>query len=179
MGCDKALLEIEGRTQLERAVETLLRLGLTTYVSAREDQREIHELSAVPVLHDRIPDGGPLAGISRAFEERPDCAWLVLAVDLAAVSPATLGELLSARERDVAAVAFTADDGGVEPLCTIFEPAARAAVQQAVAAKRMSVRDLLRELRCKAVEPTPQGARELAVNLNDTEAYRTYAGRNP
>jgi molybdopterin-guanine dinucleotide biosynthesis protein A len=132
----------------------------------------------VPVLHDRIPDGGPLAGISRAFEERPESAWLVVAVDLAAVSADTLGELLSARER-AAAVAFTADDGGVEPLCTIFEPAARAAVQEAVAARRMSVRDLLRELKCKAVAPSPRGARELAINLNDTEAYRTYAGRNP
>jgi len=179
MGREKALLEIDGRTQLERAVETLQRLGLPTYVSAREDQRDVRRNSPVPVLYDPIEAGGPMAGISRAFEERPDSAWLVMAVDLPAVSAPTVRELCSARDGKAVALAFTASDGGVEPVCTIFEPAARSAIEAAVEAGRLSVRDLLRELRCKAVVPTQRGAQELATNLNDTEAYRRYVGRTP
>jgi molybdopterin-guanine dinucleotide biosynthesis protein A len=177
MGRDKALLEIDGRTQLARAVDTVERLGIPTYVSARQDQRKVHELSGVPVLYDGIQDGGPMAGILRAFEERPDSAWLFLAVDLAAVGASTLQQLCTARDRRAAAVAFTATDGGVEPVCSIVEPAARSAVQNAVKEERLSVRDLLRELGCKALVPTQRGAQELAINLNDKEAYQTYAGR--
>ena len=179
MGRDKALLDIDGNPQIVRAVATIQALGIETFVSLRRAQTTAARQARVPILHDRI-EAGPMGGIRRAFEERPDHAWLVLAVDLAAVLPRTLRRLAAERrpEEGIPAVAFRGVDGGVEPLCTIFEPTAAPAIKEAVAAGSLSVRDLLRDLPCREIRLGPEGAEELRINLNTQNAYVGFALNN-
>ncbi len=177
MGRDKALLNIDGNAQLYRAVATVQTLGIETFVSLRRAQTTAARQAGVPVLYDRV-EAGPMGGIRRAFEERPDHAWLVLAVDLAAVSPRTLSRLAADRspEEGATAVAFRGVDGGMEPLCTIFEPGARPALEDAMTAGRLSVRDLLRSISCREIRLGPESAEELRINLNTEDAYARFAG---
>ena len=65
MGSDKALLSYEGMDFVSRAVSTLQQLALPVRVVTDVPERFTH--LSVPILVDRIPDGGPLAGLATAL----------------------------------------------------------------------------------------------------------------
>ena len=65
MGSDKALLSYEGMDFVSRAVYTLQRLALPVRVVTDAPERFSH--LSVPILTDRIPNGGPLAGLATAL----------------------------------------------------------------------------------------------------------------
>ena len=121
MGSDKALLEKEGRTQLERTVDLLSRHLDRVFVSARPDQADDEERARFELITDRYDDLGPVAGILSAMEAYPEVDWLVAACDLPNVDDRNVGVLLSARASDVPFTAFrSAYDGLPEPLFAIY-----------------------------------------------------------
>lgn len=123
MGRDKALLERDGRTQLERSFELLERHVERSFVSARAEQVEEPERSRFPQIVDRLSGIGPAAGILSALQRQKDVSWLVLACDLPNVDDATIDFLLRHRSQDRPFTAFmSAYDGLPEPLCAIYRP---------------------------------------------------------
>jgi len=125
MGRDKALLTYgDGRPQAVVAYELLQEFCGRVYLSVRT-RRET--LSQWPQLVDRYDEIGPMAGILTALDEHREAAWLVVACDLPFLNRETLRQLLAARDPQRIATAFrSAHDGLPEPLCAIYEPAARA-----------------------------------------------------
>jgi molybdopterin-guanine dinucleotide biosynthesis protein A len=126
---DKATLQYNGSTQLERAFALAARHTQQAFVSVRADQSRDPARAAYPLLIDAVPGEGPIVGIRSALERFPQAAWLVLACDLPFLSDAVLEHLL--RERDPARLAtafLSASDGKPEPLCAVWEPAAAAAL---------------------------------------------------
>ena len=93
MGRDKALLERDGRSQLERTHELLGRHVERVFVSTRPDQVNEPERSRFDQVVDRYDDLGPLAGILSAMDEYPDVDWLVVACDLPNVDDEPLGAI--------------------------------------------------------------------------------------
>lgn len=123
---DKATLAYHGATQLEWAYALLSRTCAATFVSVRPEQRDEPVRTRFPQIVDRLPDAGPLAGIAAALEEHPEAAWLVVACDLPFLTEATLQRLIDERDPQCVATAYrSAHDGLPEPLCAIWEPAAR------------------------------------------------------
>jgi molybdopterin-guanine dinucleotide biosynthesis protein A len=121
MGQDKALLRIDGETQLSRAVQLLEPLVDRVFVSARADQMDEPERKKYRQIVDRYRDLGPLAGILSAMEEHPDASWLVLACDLPHVDELTVRHLLDSRSPDQPFSAYTSShDGLPEPLCAFY-----------------------------------------------------------
>ncbi len=121
MGSDKALLEKDGRTQLERTVDLLGRHLDRVFVSARPDQAQDAERAKFELIMDRYEDLGPVAGILSAMEAHPDVDWLVAACDLPNVDDRNVGALLESRTGDVPFTAFrSAYDGLPEPLFAIY-----------------------------------------------------------
>jgi molybdenum cofactor guanylyltransferase len=130
MGADKALLRYQGGPPQARAAWELLRaLGLPAFISVRAGQREDGVFGDAPLLGD-LPDlagRGPVAGLLSAFALRPGAAWLAVACDQPDLNETTLRALLAARDPARVATAFRSPfDGLPEPLCAIYEPAARA-----------------------------------------------------
>jgi molybdopterin-guanine dinucleotide biosynthesis protein A len=69
---------------------------------------------------------GPAGGITAALLAHPQVAWLVVACDLPLLTPATLHDLIGRRDPQRLATAYrSSHDGLPEPLCAIWEPAAR------------------------------------------------------
>lgn len=129
MGRDKAALEHQGRTQLERAMELLRPLCISVHVSVRADQRQDPLRARFPQVVDRGFEG-PAAGIHSAQQQDPDCAWLVVACDLPLLDAGTLRHLVSRRDPARMATAYrSSHDGLPEPLCAIWEPASGAALE--------------------------------------------------
>lgn len=126
MGRDKALLEHDGSTQLERSVRLLERHVERVFVSARREQAGEPERGRFKQIIDRHSGIGPVAGILAALEEHRDVSWLVLACDLPNVNDSTIEYLLRNRSRDKPVTAFRSSyDGLPEPLCSVYRAESR------------------------------------------------------
>lgn len=144
MGRDKAALEYHGKPQLRWAFELLADLCERAFVSVRPDQRGEATRASFPQIVDLHPGIGPMAGISAALNSHPDCAWLVLACDLPFLSRATLTHLIDHRDGTRVATAYrSAHDGLPEPLCAIWEPAARDSIATWIANGKQCPRKFL------------------------------------
>lgn len=129
MGADKALLARAGQTQLEYAVRLLEKFIEPVFVSTRPEQADEPERRRFRRIADRYDDLGPIAGILSAMDHDPSCAWLVIACDLPNVDEATLEMLIEQRAPEKPFTAFRSSrDDLPEPLCAIYEPHARAAI---------------------------------------------------
>ena len=141
---DKATLEYAGLSQLARAVALLEPLVERCCVSTRPDQRADAQRAAYPCIVDQLPGIGPIGGIHAALHAHPPAAWLVLACDLPFLDAATLQQLIAARDPQRVATAFRSSfDGKPEPLCAIYEPASRAAIDAWIASDNRCPRSFL------------------------------------
>lgn len=136
MGTDKAMLQLEGETLLERQVRRVRAAGAATvYISCRREAD--YRIAGTVPLFDRVPDGGPLEGIAAALDHSQQDSLLVLAVDLPSITPEFLAWLLSNAETGVVPIR----DGKMEPLAAIYLAGAAELARQQIAAGRRSARD--------------------------------------
>lgn len=130
MGRDKALLERDGRTQLEHAVGLLMRHLPRVFVSVRSDQTGDPERRRYEQIVDSRSGIGPAAGILAALETHPDVTWLVLACDLPNVDDATVECLLRHRSARPFTAFRSSHDGLPEPLCALYRPDAKGILER-------------------------------------------------
>ncbi|MEO8016883.1 MAG: NTP transferase domain-containing protein [Pseudomonadota bacterium] len=142
---DKAAIKFRaGETQLDSAMKMLEGRVARAYVSVRADQQNDPARARYARIIDRGDTEGPIAGISAALASYPDAAWLVIACDLPFLDGQTLDTLLLARDPSFDATAFrSSHDGLPEPLCAIYEPRARDALNAQIAAGRNCPRKFL------------------------------------
>jgi molybdenum cofactor guanylyltransferase len=141
---DKAALAYHGKSQLAWAFELLSPICAATFVSVRPDQRDEATRAHFPQIVDREPGVGPIAGIAAALLAHPGAAWLVVACDLPFLTAATLRDLTKRRDPQRLATAYrSAHDGLPEPLCAIWEPAARESLLAYMASGRQCPRKFL------------------------------------
>jgi len=173
MTLDKAALAYREQPQLAVAYDLVARHAERSFVSVRADQVAEPLRSRYPQIVDG-PDGrGPIAGILAAQARYPDAAWLVVACDLPYLEDATLVALLRGRDPYRLATAFRSrHDGLPEPLCTIYEPASRAAMRTHVAAGRDCPRKFLLSHDVLLLEPVHADALDNANTPADAAAAR-------
>jgi len=166
---DKASLEYQGQTQLDRAYGLACRHVLPVYVSVRAAQVAEPTRAAKPMIVDSFPGEGPIIGIRSAFSAHPHAAWLVLACDLPFLSDAVVQHLLRERDASKHATAYTSTfDGLPEPLCAIWEPSAAAALQGYQNGAGTCPRKFLIRHASKLIEPIDAHALD---NINTPEEY--------
>jgi molybdopterin-guanine dinucleotide biosynthesis protein A len=167
---DKASLEYQGRSQLDRAFELARGHVTEVFVSVRANQTLDPARAQRPMIVDSVAGDGPIAGIRSALAAHPQAAWLVLACDLPFLSDSAIEYLM--RERDAAGLATaynSAHDGLPEPLCAIWEPSAAAALADYQAGGGHCPRKFLIRHGARLLEP--QDTRALD-NVNTPEEYR-------
>jgi molybdopterin-guanine dinucleotide biosynthesis protein A len=168
---DKAAIDYHGQSQLHWTFRLLSHVCAATFVSVRPDQREEPTRAGLPQIVDRQPGIGPIAGISAALHAHPKAAWLVVACDLPFLSEQTLRYLVEHRDSRKLGTAFKSSyDGLPEPLCAIWEPAAREPVLAYVAAGKQCPRKFL--INADALILDLPEARALD-NVNTADEYRT------
>ena len=144
MRTDKAALQYHGQPQLRWVFELVSKFCAASFVSVRPDQRDDAARAGHPQIVDRQPGIGPIAGISAALLEQPKAGWLVLACDLPFLTERTLQHLIAHRDPQKIATAYrSAHDGLPEPLCAIWEPAAREPVLAYIASGKQCPRKFL------------------------------------
>ena len=95
MGCDKALLDVDGQPLWQRQRDVLARAGATEILlSARPGQPWARAAAGITaVVQDALSDGGPLVGITAGLERATQPHLAVLAIDLPRMTAAWFGEL--------------------------------------------------------------------------------------
>lgn len=175
MGSDKALLSRGGETQLEHAVRLLSGVTDKVWVSARAEQAAGAERARFPLITDRYAGLGPLAGILSAMDQDPGAAWLVLACDLPNVDASTLAALVASRAAAQPFTAFSSShDGLPEPLCAIYEPAAREILDGFVAEGLNCPRKIMMRSATELLAPPDPAALD---NINTPEDLERNASR--
>lgn len=130
MGHDKAALEVGGATLLERALATLRPVCDEVLLATGASPRYV-ELG-MPIVLDRAPDLGPLAGLEAALSAARRERVVVLAVDMPNVDSELIELLCERAERDDCDALLAASADGVEPLCGVYHVRLRAAARAAL-----------------------------------------------
>jgi molybdopterin-guanine dinucleotide biosynthesis protein A len=175
---DKAALQYHGRPQLQWAHELLSQVCTATFISVRPDQRTESTRAGLPQIVDRQADLGPIAGICAALIEHPKVAWLVVACDLPFLTQQTLEHLIAQRDPQRIATAYrSTHDGLPEPLCAIWEPAARAALDAHLANGKVCPRKLLINSNVKLLDlPTPDALDNVNTSAEFATATQAFKG---
>lgn len=119
MGEDKAQITYHRIPQYLHTALLLKKFCDNVFISVRESQ---NRPAGFPVLPDRFPSEGPLAGILTALSAYPHIAWLTLPVDMPALDEQTLTFLIANRSTQHKITCFMDAIGQPEPFPCIWEP---------------------------------------------------------
>ena len=149
-GRDKSTLVIEGRTIFDRQITELsqiaseiLLVGRTTPPEARTGVRPVADLKA---------DCGPLGGLHTALMAARGDVVVALACDMPYVTApflSYLAALVGGPDGFVAVVPRT--ERGYHPLCAAYSRAAIEPIERRLAAGRLTMTDLLADVRLRVV----------------------------
>lgn len=170
MGLDKALIQVDGRALALRVADEVAKVCGT--VSLVGDP-SLYGLLGLPVVPDRFPGQGPLAGIEAALAATKAEWNLIVACDMPALDLATLGALFAAGDDSPVpeCVLPQYEDGRVEPLCAVFNARCHKPVLAALRQGVRKVTDALDGLALRYVRVTSDLP---FANLNTPEDLRRY-----
>jgi molybdenum cofactor guanylyltransferase len=135
MGTDKAFLEFDGKTLLERALAVVAAAcGRVTIVG---DPDRFSKYG--PVVADVFPGCGPLGGIHAALVSSTAELNLMVAVDMPFVSGELLTFLFAAAEKNNAVVTVPRAGKGLQPLCAVYRQDFAAVAEEALRAGKYKI----------------------------------------
>jgi molybdopterin-guanine dinucleotide biosynthesis protein A len=166
MGSDKAFLQHEGRTLLDRGLSVARSISADVWIVGSKQKFPTYGR----VLEDIFPERGPLGGIHAALLASQTDRNLMLAVDMPFVSPRFLGYLVSvARASGVTAVIPRAE-GRLQPLCAIYRRDFAATAEAALRAGNNKIGPLFAGVSIRVIEEEELVhcgfSRDLFRNLN-------------
>lgn len=124
MGADKAFLEIDGQTLLERTLAVMRAVcEAVTIVGDPARFQELKTSQPTPVVADIFPGCGPLGGIHAALAFSKAELNLMLAVDMPFVSSDLLAFLLETAQKNDALVTVPRIGDRFQPLCAVYRRA--------------------------------------------------------
>lgn len=156
MGRDKALVELGGKTLLQRALDTWRKYGGAVQLSVGTAARAALAPAGVPAVVDRCQDCGPLGGLHAGLLECRTELLLLAAVDCPFVTAELADGLLAAIGRADACV-YTVD-GRPQPLFGLYRRTCLAPASEMLAAGEHKMGELLRRVetvRLPAAAPDP------------------------
>lgn len=139
MGEDKALLEINGQSQLARSLALVKPLCEATTVIALKSRYSSLGLG-VDIIEDAVEPCGPLGGILTGLRHSKYEYALFLACDLPLMTQKFLHYLIGAALTEKPEVVVPVDaTGEYEPLCALYSRKCLPAVEASIAAQRFKV----------------------------------------
>ena len=172
MGSDKAFLELNGRTLLERALEIAKSVAATVTIVG-----DVATFVAFgPVVPDVYLDHGPLGGIHSALAHSRTELNLIIAVDLPFLETGLLNYLHSQAEATDAIVTVPFIEGRYQPLCAVYRKEFGATAEAALQKGRDKIDALFAKIPLQVIDESKleaAGFRNSAFrNVNTPEEWR-------
>ncbi|MBK9175131.1 MAG: molybdenum cofactor guanylyltransferase [Flavobacteriales bacterium] len=151
MGSDKALIEIEGRTMLDRALDLLDPHCAEVLVIGEQEKYG----SVGPfVIADEWPGKGPLGGIATAMRYASNDKLLVIACDMPHLN-ARLFDLIKTNLGQFTDAVVPRHDGLIEPLAAAYNRSAQPSFRRCVELDVLKMSDALSQVRTSYMEVLP------------------------
>jgi len=151
MGHDKALIEVESRTMLDRALDKLERQCAELFVIG-EPEKYGHV--GPFVIADEWPGKGPLGGIATAMRYASNDRLLVIACDMPGLND-SLFDLLKAQLGHATDAVVPRHAGLIEPLAAAYHRSAQPVFRRCVELDVLKMSDALSQVRTNFVEVIP------------------------
>lgn len=146
MGTDKSLLEINGKTLLQRAIDICLPVCKTILISSNNT---VHEEFGFKIIPDEIQNCGPIGGIYSSLK-KSETEWnIVLSVDAAFVEQEFIQYLIS--EIDACDAIIPIHEKGKEPLIALYHKNSLEAIKKMHDSGNYKMHNLLNEINTKYV----------------------------
>ena len=172
MGTDKAFVEFQGRTLLDRALSLVTVITPRVYILGN---RAVFGAFG-DVVEDQYPNHGPLGGIHAALRASASDLNLFLAMDMPFVQERFLKYLVSEAEKCDAQATVPRAAGNWQPLCAVYRKAFADLAEPALQSGRNKIDLLFREVPVRVIEEDELEkagfAPELFRNLNTPEDLR-------
>lgn len=167
MGRDKARLLLDSHLLVEDVAAKVAKVAGNVALVGHPARYSDLSFEVIPDLQ---PGLGPLAGIEAALAKARAELNLIVACDMPGLACEWLDCLLATAEQS-AALCLAAEDmsGCLHPLCAVYRTSCLPIVEDALAARRLKVLDLLSTLHATAVKmPAP------LHNVNTPEDWRRW-----
>ncbi|WP_084673377.1 molybdenum cofactor guanylyltransferase [Paenibacillus sp. HW567] len=178
MGTDKALLPLAGKPLIAYTAARLLQLAATVVIACGQEEREAYRTLHLPMIPDRYPGLGPLAGLHAALMEARTEWVVLLACDLPFASEGLLRHMLAliAGGTAVQAIVPVTSEGKVQPLLALYHRSILPELDEALMQNELRVMDFLAGLAVHYVHeedyPEGPGTHGLSLlNMNTPEDY--------
>jgi len=168
IGCDKALLPINGRPMIEHIYNQLRPYFKQIIISAGEPDK--FSFLDAQVVRDRVPGQGPLMGIASAMQASRHDLNFVIACDIPNINISFLKRLLR-ESKDFEAVIPVSGENKYEPLFAVYSKTLLDAMQNTLAAGR---RKIMQALEGRRVRYLPLDDPDWLRNLNTRDDYIEY-----
>jgi len=169
MGRDKAQIPWGRGTLLIHGVERMKRVMREVFVVGTVAQESV----PVPVLVDKLPGLGPLAGVHAALSHSVTDWNLILAVDLPLVPPKLLAWIADLQADSSALAIVLRVKSQLQPLCAAYHRGLLPDVEKALANRELSIHRLLERLSTRIIEEDQLIASgfvpEMLLNVNTPE----------
>ena len=169
MGCDKALMEVDGQKLIERMLSIARAMDPDArIVGNREKFKRYAE-----VVEDEFSGCGPLAGIHAALHSSRTELNLILAVDMPFVQPEFLHYLAGQAVASGATVTVPQVEGGWQPLCAVYRRDFAELAEKSLREGKYKIDPLFRQVELRSIgeqELREQGfAAHMFQNMNTPE----------
>jgi molybdopterin-guanine dinucleotide biosynthesis protein A len=150
MGTNKALVDVGGRTVIERMLTNTAHLGQrdTILIANAPDE---YAFLGLPMTADVYPDSGSLGGIFTALTVSQTPHTLVLACDMPFVS-AELLRLMLAQVNDEVDVVVPRVDGFPQALHAIYSAACKAPIEARIKQGNLRIVPMIKEMRARYLD---------------------------
>jgi molybdopterin-guanine dinucleotide biosynthesis protein A len=171
MGIDKAWLEIEGQSLIERTLASVRAVTSSVAIIANTER---YGRLGVPVFADTYQGIGPLEAVRVALSNTQTNRILLVACDLPFLTPALFRFQLSIPSTSQAIVPLSADNQ-LEPLCAIYCKNSLQAVETLIEQGERKMAKLFEKVPTRFVEFKEirelDGAHLFFENINSPEDY--------
>ena len=168
MGTDKAMLQIDGKTLMERAIEICKPFCLEILISSNNPKHENFGFSLIP---DVIKNCGPMGGIYSCLKKSETNWNFVISVDSAFVTEDFVPFLISETGEFDAVVPI--HENGKEPLIALYHKNCVPFIQERIELKDYKMHNLLNVLNTKFINVDTWVKKYPAIfkNLNCSEDF--------
>lgn len=146
MGTDKALLQIDGKTLLERTIELCKPICYEILISSNNPK---HEKYGYPIIQDEKKNCGPMGGIYSCLKKSETCWNFVISVDSAFLVTRFIQFLIS--EIDETEAVIPVHKNGKEPLIALYNKKCLPVIEEKLGLKDYKMHHLLDSVKLKLV----------------------------
>jgi molybdenum cofactor guanylyltransferase len=171
MGSDKALLELAGKTLVQRACEFAAFVADSVSLVGPAEKLSLFGR----VIPDTHPNRGPLGGLYSALSATQTDLNLILAVDLPLLTKDFLLNLRALAEREPAMAYVPRVGGRLQPLCAFYKTNVAVEAERLLTSGLNKLEALFDNVSLRVIEEDEiqrlGGSPEMFLNVNSPEDY--------